>query len=361
MKVALVCAGLGRLRRGYERFTRDLYEVLRGEIDLTLFRGPGPRLPGEVSLPSLSPDGWLRRLHGRRRDQYYFHQLSYALSLIPALAAGRYDLVHYSEPSLGNFLYHARRTFRCLRFRTVFSNAGLGPECCTRADHVHELAPWAYREAVRFGIPPERLTELPYGVHPQRFAAGRSRGEVRAELGVPEDAFCVLSVAALNRRHKRIHHLIEEVAGLPARFHLVVAGHPEEPELLTLGRRRLGPRFHHCYVDFPGVTDLYRAADVFVLGSLVEGFCLAAVEAMCAGLPVLVHRSEHFAWLVGEEGCLVDMAAAGELAARLQVLGSEDGGGRKVGVRLRERAAARFAWDRLRGGYVEMYARALAG
>jgi len=55
--------------------------------------------------------------------------------------------------------------------------------------------------------------------------------------------------------------------------------------LLELGQRRLGERFRYSHVASESVPLLYAAADVFVHPALVEGYCLAAVEAMAAGLP----------------------------------------------------------------------------
>ncbi len=80
-KVYLPCSGLGRIHRGYESFTQECFEALRGEpgLDLRLFKGGGT--PGENetvlwNMPRASaPARWLGRL--LRRDAYFVEQLTF--------------------------------------------------------------------------------------------------------------------------------------------------------------------------------------------------------------------------------------------------------------------------------------------
>src|SRR5207244_3262134 len=98
------------------------------------------------------------------------------------------------------------------------------------------------------------------------------RAARRERLRLPADRTIVLSVAALNRYHKRLDYLIEEVASLPEpRPFLLMAGQEEEetPGLRSLARERLGEDGHGFRsVPASEVADLYRASDVFVLASL---------------------------------------------------------------------------------------------
>src|SRR5206468_5650747 len=52
-KVALVSIGIGRVQRGFERYFTELFELLRGEIPMTLFRSAGGAGPREVVPPLL--------------------------------------------------------------------------------------------------------------------------------------------------------------------------------------------------------------------------------------------------------------------------------------------------------------------
>ncbi len=39
---ALLCPGLGRVNRGYERFAEELFSACRERMDIVLFKGGGP-------------------------------------------------------------------------------------------------------------------------------------------------------------------------------------------------------------------------------------------------------------------------------------------------------------------------------
>jgi glycosyltransferase involved in cell wall biosynthesis len=76
--------------------------------------------------------------------------------------------------------------------------------------------------------------------------------------------------------------------------HFLVAGHIDEnvfrPIKGLVAELSLANRVH--FLGFrPDTADFLRGLDVFVLSSRSEGFSIATVEAMAAGLPVIATRS----------------------------------------------------------------------
>jgi N-acetyl-alpha-D-glucosaminyl L-malate synthase BshA len=114
----------------------------------------------------------------------------------------------------------------------------------------------------------------------------RSAGEVRRELGIGDDEVMLLHSSNL-RPVKRIDLLLETVARLrPSRaFKLVIlAGDSFAPFARDVGRLGLQDRV----VVRERVTDTedyLQAADLGLVTSESESFCLSILEAMCFGCP----------------------------------------------------------------------------
>jgi glycosyltransferase involved in cell wall biosynthesis len=201
------------------------------------------------------------------------------------------------------------------------------------------------------------MTLIPCGIDPDRFATAHTRESIRARFGIKPGTFVVLSVAAINRGHKRTHHLIEEVASLQGDVLLWLDGSLDhgDPGLLSLARERLGSRCLITHLPSDEVGQLFRAADCMAHAALFEAFGLSVVEAVASGVPVIVHDAPHFRWLVPNEHCWLDMSTPGVLAARLAELVAD----RRQLTLLSDAEAARgrFGWDRLAPDYIGLYRR----
>lgn len=158
----------------------------------------------------------------------------------------------------------------------------------------------------RFGatrIPRPRLPVIPLGVHPRVHARdARKRAEWRAKLGIGAADVTFLYVGRLDALGKTnplplLLALAEATRepGLPT-AHLVLAGWfaraGEEAQLRAAAKAACpGVRLHILDGRLPEVkAGIWSAADVFTLliDNVQETFGLAPVEAMAAGLPVVV-------------------------------------------------------------------------
>lgn len=138
------------------------------------------------------------------------------------------------------------------------------------------------------GWPTHRATVIPNGIPvPDSFR----RGWLRAELGLPPDATVMVCVGSLIRRkgHDILLNAVAPLLGGSPPLYLLIAGDGEERDALTALAVSLRVA---AFVRLLGlrndVPDVLADADLFVLASRAEGLTLAVVEAMAAGLPVVV-------------------------------------------------------------------------
>ncbi len=177
---------------------------------------------------------------------------------------------------------------------------------------------------------------------------------------MPLERKVVVCVGALNRSHKRTDYVIREIAQMesPKPF-LVLLGQFESDTQTILAEANLTlglNGFRAATVSPHEVTEYYRAADVFTLGSTKEGFGRVFVEAMTQGLICVVHDGPVQRYVVGNQGMFVDMHQPRALASALRkILNSPDTVGQKKNRS--QEAIDRFGWDQLADRYVEMIQR----
>lgn len=326
MKIAIACPGVGVVQRGFERLFADLYDLMRDQADVTLFKGGGPETETEKAPAFLRRGGAVlkvapvHRLVGR--TPLHSEALTFALGLLPHLQAGDYDVVHVIDPPLAKVLFHLRQALN-LRFRLLYTEGCAMPASdYPPADHIHQIAKVTFDQAVDHGYAPGAMTLTPCGINPTRFQASAERRTLRRQAGVSDETFVILSVAALNRGHKRTHHLIDEVAAMDGDILLWMDGSLDmgDPDLVDYARARLGNRCRITHVPSGQVGDLYRLADVMAHAAVFEAFGLALVEAAACGLPVVAHDAAHFRWLLKDAASYIDMEQPGALAGRLSRL-----------------------------------------
>jgi glycosyltransferase involved in cell wall biosynthesis len=159
------------------------------------------------------------------------------------------------------------------------------------------------RSVTDVGVPQAKVIVVPNVMRTEeiRFTAeGRSR--VRAELGIPEDAFVVGCISRFHFK-KRNDVVVSAVRELEdPRVHLLLAGDGDtEPELRALAEP-LGDRAH--FIPTPGkeVPDVLSAFDVSVFcPSPTEGAPRAVILGMLASRPCLSTGAEGVADMITPE------------------------------------------------------------
>jgi len=196
----------------------------------------------------------------------------------------------------------------------------------------------------------DRIVAVPNGVSaPPDDPDARAR--VRAELGLGDAP--VLAVTSRLHPAKGHAHLLDAMAVVRERFpavRLVVAGDGVQRGDLEGQAHALGLGGGVVFAGFrTDVPALLRAADVFVLPSLLEGMPNTALEAMSVGLPVVATRVDGVPEAVadGETGLLVAPADAGALADALSTLLAEPERRAAMGEAGRRRAESEFSVDRM--------------
>lgn len=368
VRVAIPCTGLGRQRRGFETFTREVHTALRGTtgIELEVYGGGGDLRADERAvwnLPRASrAANAVARLTGW--SPYYIEQATFFAGWLPHLMSWQPHLVYFSDLNLGNACWHWRRATG-QRFRLLYCNGGPTTRPFTRCDLVQQVMPAHFESAVTRGERADRMFVLPYGLDvpttvPERDAARIA--STRRMFGVPDGKAMLLSVGMLGGTLKRMDVLIDAVASLGIdRPHLVLLGQ-ETPETPAL-RERVGSLEGAIWMgSLPRerMADAYAAADAFALVSFEEGFGLAYVEAMAAGLPCIAHDSVNTRCILGSDAFLGDTTTPRSVAALVRSALEAPPSPAQRRARLRH-VHDQFSWDVLARRYAEMFRACAAG
>ena len=284
------------------------------------------------------------RWHRRAPDLVHAHALTPGLAAVLATDELTVPLVQ-TMPGFGTEP-HRRRLERVV---------------CQHARRIVATCTPHTRRLTAMGIPRERISLVPQGLDLDLFTpVGR-----RAPIGA---AHRIVAAGRLSV-HNRFDLAITALRGL-ADTELLIAGGPLEdnPELDRLKRcaRQFGvaDRVHFVgVVEWPRMPEVLRSADVVVCTPWYEGFGMVAVEAMACGVPVVATPIGGLADTVVHEvtGLHVPPRRQSELVHALRKLLADRALRQAYGTAGRDRALARFAWDRIATDISRAYLRASTG
>lgn len=103
------------------------------------------------------------------------------------------------------------------------------------------------------------------------------------------------------------------------------------------------------------------AADIFVMPSFEEGFCVAVAEAMALGLPVVASDIKTLREVVGDGGFYFSPHSSTELSEKITALLSDPGQWPEIGAKNRSRAFENFSLESTATKYVSFYKQLLPG
>lgn len=213
-------------------------------------------------------------------------------------------------------------------------------------------------------IESSRISIIHNGVDTDRFKPPDSEGErrlLRGRLGIPDDSFVIVIVAAL-RPEKNHEMLIRSIRSIP--------GAPES-RLLIVGEGREAQKLHALVeesglsdrVEFMGgrrdVNEVLAASDLFVLCShpVVETFPLSLLEAMASGLPVVATRVGSVDEILKDRchGIVIEPGDEEELTRSIAEMMIDEGLRKEMGERGRSRVVEHFSEDGMIGSYAELF------
>lgn len=185
------------------------------------------------------------------------------------------------------------------------------------------------------GVPTNRIRVIHHGVLPRHIPV------------MPRENI-VLCLGAIQRR-KNQARLVRAFTAMPSDWRLVLAGSNgfgAEDTFAEIERSPAKDRIEVTgYVTDAAVGQWYARSRIFAFPSLDEGFGMPVLEAMGAGIPVLVSNTSALPEVAGDAALAVDPQNTDQLASALLRLANEEGLRSHLIQRGRDRTAE-FTWRR---------------
>jgi len=223
--------------------------------------------------------------------------------------------------------------------------AGIDPRFIAREEAEYDLADvitvpstFVFNSFVKFGIRPEKLRRVPYGVDLSRFKP----------VGRPdEEAFHVLYVGGLTVR-KGISYLVQAFEQLQHRGkHLTLVGSVDGSMASYVDKLRNRPDVSVTgHIEQQRLKEIMSRSHVMALPSIEEGLSLVQAQAMACACPVISTANTGGADIFtdGVEGFIVPIRNSEAIAGRLQTLADTPSLQKQMSVAALQRVQALGGW-----------------
>lgn len=232
-------------------------------------------------------------------------------------------------------------------------------------DRVVAVSRYVGRYLQSAGVPAEQITVVPTGVDFSCYQPAPEGGSLRRELGLPDDALLVGTVAIL--RQKKGHaELLEAAAEVLRQFpsaHFVFAGDGPQMENLQrrIGELNLGAKVHLLGLR-RDVINVLQSLDLFVLPTHQEALGTAFIEAAAMGLPTVGTAVDGVPEVVldGQTGLLVPPQDSTALARAITTLLADPDRRRAMGAAGSAYVRTTYSREVMAAGMVALYTELLS-
>lgn len=181
-------------------------------------------------------------------------------------------------------------------------------------------------ETFKARYPKTNCISIPNGVDISKYKNAQPYTK-RELVGISEDKFVVTMVARFDYP-KRQDTLVEAVALLPEKFHIVFVGGTSEDIGLQKVQKLandlgVSDRVHFLYLR-SDVPRILKSSDVVVMSSEYEGLSLSSIEGMACGHPFIATDVNGLREVVGGAGELFECGNAEEFAHLLRKFESDN-------------------------------------
>ncbi len=321
-KIALLCCGLDDVTGGYETHMETLFKNLSmskyNEYEFTLFKRFGTCKKNEVALKTMSRYSLIIRLLSKfRKDIFYWEGFFFVLKFIfyTIIKNQRFHKISVIEHGVAPILMKYKLLLPGNPTIVFTHGITMEPEEYEKFGNVfHQVNIENYKKQQKYFKEKHLLTKIILIPHfaNEVDSIKLCREQIRLKYGIITEKV-VLSVGHISS-NKNMNYIISEATKLPEDWTLVLAGGIAEMDLIDLAKQQLGNRFVHIFLPREKMPEVYAIADLFVLASKNEGFGIVIIEAMRAGLPVILNDKEIFRWIIKDDTVCIDMSKPNNLA-----------------------------------------------
>jgi sugar transferase (PEP-CTERM/EpsH1 system associated) len=212
------------------------------------------------------------------------------------------------------------------------------------------------------GFSAHKIDVIHNGVDTRRFRPDfGARNRCRAAIGLADEDFCIGCVGRLSeiKDYPTMLRAVEILCRSCRSWRLLIVGEGPERRLLEemiSANADLQSRVH-LLGNHDRVQEFLSAIDVYVLPSVREGISNSLLEAMAAGLPIVVTQTGGNPEVVtdGESGLLFPVADVDRLAELLLLLYRKPELRERLGREARQRVEQEFSLDTMVRRYEQMY------